>query len=222
MRSYLHLAAFLLAFHSVTGFAIIAPATLSTFHIKKDGRVIATAIQLKGGIAPPLAEEIEAIFNEIEPGQKIILDLNSPGGYTSEGYKIIEIIDSQRSKHQIDSYVANGAVCASMCVPIYVQGQEKVAGPASAFMLHGVSTWYSNSLQPEETERYVNALLERNVSSQFIQSLKLLGVFAISADYWANGQKLFDERTGIVDKLSPALIINEPWSAPFDPNIRPR
>ncbi len=71
---------------------------------------------------------------------RIVIDLNSPGGAITEGRLVIEEIERMKRTHAVTTRVGAEAVCLSMCVPIYLQGDRRTAAPSAVFMFHEPST----------------------------------------------------------------------------------
>ena len=79
-----------------------------------------------GPVAAPMANQIRDAF-ESRQGQatRFVFRIASYGGSVAEGERVIEVLRQIKSTHQLETVVAQGDVCASMCVFIYVQGQKR-------------------------------------------------------------------------------------------------
>jgi ATP-dependent protease ClpP protease subunit len=124
-------------------------------------------------------------------------------------------IHNAAREHGIDTVVEQGGVCASMCVPIYLAGAERLAHPAARFMFHMAS------LNPEapataEADKVAAAKYRKVVETLVTDDLYANdnGTHGVNAawlarmrakidgrDVWVTGQQLVDERSGIVGKL---------------------
>jgi len=179
--------------------------------------------KLEGMIAYPMAREIEDQLVQIPSDEKILIDLNSGGGSVDEGIKIIDIIKREiNNGRNINTLVDQGAVCGSMCVPVFVQGVKRTAGSASAFMFHGARPFHSNIPNAERTKRLLNIFIDAGVSQEFLNDLGNQGVFSTPGEYWLSGRELDQAKAGIITRLLPAHRKFTPWTAPFDPQIRSR
>ena len=69
-------------------------------------------------------EAFEKARNEV---RSVIMDLSSPGGSLYEGREVIRVIDRMKRTHKVATHVGRKQICLSMCVPIFLQGQERVA-----------------------------------------------------------------------------------------------
>ena len=54
------------------------------------------------------------------------------------GKQVIDLIDGMQSSHDVDTVVEGQSMCASMCVPIYLAGQKRLAQQGARFMFHEV------------------------------------------------------------------------------------
>jgi hypothetical protein len=179
-------------------------------------------ITLKGPIVSPIADEFIEALNSMPDGTRVVIDFDSEGGQNTEGYKIIKAINSSKARLKIDSFVDNGALCASMCIPLFANGTKRVAGARATFMFHGASPWYTNVPSFAGTKEYTDSLLAAGVSEEWLKNLWDIGIFSAPMEYWANGEELLNEKSNIVTELKPRIIEHEVVSAPFDPQIRPR
>jgi len=71
---------------------------------------------------------------------RIVIELASPGGALTEGRSVIAAIERMKATHRVDTRVVAGGTCASMCVPIFLTGQARIASPEALFMFHEPSS----------------------------------------------------------------------------------
>ncbi|MFZ5619141.1 MAG: ATP-dependent Clp protease proteolytic subunit [Pseudomonadota bacterium] len=130
-------------------------ATLGLFAWKSGRKVYETGPQLaiseeRGAVVLSWSDDIEAPMSERfarafeeRKGRtdRFLIDLNSPGGSIAEGRLVIAEIERMKRTHRVDAYVGDGAVCLSMCVPIYLQGERRTAAPSARFMFHEPSSY---------------------------------------------------------------------------------
>ena len=101
------------------------------------GRIVLT---WSGPVAEPMRDEMSAALNRYKADRRrIVISLNSPGGSIGYGRTVAAVVRSASRDHGIETIVDQGGVCASMCVPIYLSGTERLAHPASRFMFHMAS-----------------------------------------------------------------------------------
>jgi membrane-bound ClpP family serine protease len=74
---------------------------------------------------------------------RVVLFLNSAGGQVEEGDSVIQILNEAKQTHRLITQVLEGNLCASMCIPIVLQGDD--------LLLHGQAT--GSSMKPPDREQ---------------------------------------------------------------------
>jgi hypothetical protein len=67
---------------------------------------------------------------------RVVLFLNSAGGQVEEGDRVIQILNEAKQTHRLVTQVLDGNLCASMCIPIFLQGDDRFAARASNWIFH--------------------------------------------------------------------------------------
>ena len=157
----------------------------------------------------PMARRFEETFARYgDSVDTFIIELNSPGGALVEGRAVIEAINRRKATHRIETRVGPEAICLSMCVPIFLQGERRIAAPDSIFMFHEPSTWDAISGEKIDRpgfeqdwtsarffERYFrNSPIDQNWLDRLEQDWK-------GKEIWHKGQELVDEGYGIITEL---------------------
>jgi ATP-dependent protease ClpP protease subunit len=179
-----------------------------------------------GPVQEPMSERIAATIDRYRADRRrLVLILNSPGGSIEQGRKVVAAIRAR--DRAIDTLVQKAGVCASMCVPIFLAGTERMADPEAYFMFHQASLSSSGresikQKQFSESEaalfsQTVNAIETQVTDDFFRNDIGIRGVSRVwlarmrekipGRDIWMSGQQLIDERSGIIDRLirTPAL-----------------
>ena len=102
-------------------------------------RIVPGAIELvwNSSIKVPMARRMREAFEKWrDKTDRFVINLNSPGGSLREGGAVIDVINYMKQSHTVDTYVSPGHNCLSMCVPIFLQGQTRIAHPTSRWMFH--------------------------------------------------------------------------------------
>jgi len=178
-------------------------------HLTVEKQADQVVLNWRGSIDAPLAAKLEQAFYEYgNDTRRFLLALHSPGGSLEEGRNVIRLIRRMQRTHEVDTVVENRRVCASMCVPIYLTGMERTAGPNARFMFHEVSFRDSNS---DKVEQVPKAAIGRATDMFFERYLKPSGIDARwlarlreavrGRDVWFTAKQLVDEHTGIVQRL---------------------
>ena len=174
-------------------------------------------IKYDGPIAFPMAGNLREIWDEIARNPRfktVVLRLNSPGGTQNEGEAVMQILGEIRDHADLVTLVAEHDLCASMCIPLFIQGESRHASPASVWMFHGATRSMSNIPSLSLTMRYVDYFKERAVGAKFIASLISKDYLVTPGEYWIAGVELATE-SDIVTKLDPN------WK-PLDPDPGPQ
>ena len=157
----------------------------------------------------PMATRFREAFYEWQnKTEKFVIDLNSPGGSLYEGGQVIELITEIKKTHTVETHVGPENICLSMCVPIFLQGDERRASAASAWMFHeprSADFFTGEEVAEPEFER-------KYVSNRFFQKYFTNSPMAPSwreklesewegKDIWRTGQQLTIENSNIITNL---------------------
>ena len=173
-----------------------------------------------GPVQEPMSERIAAALDSYKADRRrLVLILNSPGGSIDHGRKVVAAIRARN--RAIDTLVQRAGVCASMCVPIFLAGDRRMADPEAYFMFHQASL---SGKARENMERQEFSESEKALFSQAVATIETqatdelfrsdIGLRGVSPgwlagmrkkisgrDIWMSGQQLVDEGSGIVDNL---------------------
>lgn len=169
----------------------------------------ALVLAWRGEVHAPMAKRFEEAFAERrhETG-RVIIELNSPGGDIAEGRAVIELIGRMKKTHAVETRVLANEFCLSMCVPIFLQGERRVAARSSQFMFHqpiAVDAVTDKVIrQPafvrrDDAERYYRRYFAASeMNQEWGEKLKANWD---GKDIWKSGQQLVDEGANIVTEL---------------------
>jgi hypothetical protein len=168
-------------------------------------------LRWRGKIEAPMAQRIAEELGK-RGGSSIstvVLSLSSPGGSLDHGADVIALLGRIRDTYRLETVVEGRGICASMCVPVYLQGDVRRSAPSARFMFHEVS--FRESLSEEKIavpEKAVGSATDRFFAKYFlaygVPQDWVSGVRAAIAggtDVWKTGRELLDERAGIVQRL---------------------
>ena len=165
-------------------------------------------LRWRGAIEAPLHAKLEEAFRARQGGGRFVLSLASPGGKVDHGGEVVRLIKSMQRTHSIDTVVEGRAVCASMCVPVYLAGGHRSASPAARFMFHEVSfrdavTDKRDEVPAKAIERSTDQLFERYFRPAGVDELWLADMRKAmhGRDIWRTAAELVAERSGIVLQL---------------------
>lgn len=157
----------------------------------------------------PMARRMsEAFSNWKSKTDKFVITLHSPGGSLLEGQNVIEVIEYMKKTHKVVTYVGARRSCLSMCVPIYLHGDVRIAAATSRWMFHepkNVDFFTDKEIQqPDfERQRMINRFVERYFTTPPINAgwRDRLLQFWKGKDVWRTGQHLVKENSGIITDL---------------------
>lgn len=166
-------------------------------------------LEWRGEVAPPMEGMIRKAYRDFRGNKRrFILSLHSPGGLLGEGDRVVRLLRRIAQTHQLDTVVEARRTCASMCVPIFLQGETRLAAPSSRWMFHeprafDIVTDEAVATDPRETEAMTQRFLQRYFPQAGVREAWLSNVREQmrGRDYWRSGAQLVDERSGVVTSL---------------------
>ena len=194
----------------------------------KDNPTIAAdtvVLRLTGAIEAPMAEELAALWRDLAPRYgRLLIDLDSPGGSLAETEALVSVIAGIRAEARVDTLVRHGAMCASACVAIFVQGEDRAAGGASVWPFHGACRDIgSNVPSMALTGRYLDILRKAGVAESFLCRLVDEGYITTPGNFWVSGYELHHVyKANIITRLLEPWRPEPPRIPAMDPQIAPR
>lgn len=163
----------------------------------------------RSGVDVPMARRFEEAYDEWrDQSNRIIIDLNSPGGAIREGEAVINVIERMKRTHIIDTRVRNRRACYSMCVPIFLQGEVRTAAPNATFMFHEPTAYdYFTGEKVNQPEFERDRASQRFFNRYFVNSPMApiwrdqLAAEWKGRDVFRSAQQLVDEDANIVTVL---------------------
>jgi hypothetical protein len=157
-------------------------------------------IEWSGLIVAGVADELRASVAKYGTALKrVVLFLDSAGGQVDEGDRVIAVLNEIKHGHRLATVVPHGKLCASMCIPIFLQGDDRFAARASLWIFHEASQPQANGGQRTDmTETW--RLFRRYYGSAGVSMhwLKSIAPMIKGADLWQTGGDLIDAKTGII------------------------
>lgn len=181
-------------------------------------------LRLTGKIDPPLASDLAGLWTNLRLHyDRVLLDLDSPGGSLSETEALVETIAVIRKDARVDTLVRHGAMCASACVAVFVQGEDRAAGGASVWIFHGAYYEGTNVPSLALTDRYLDILRSAGVTEVFLSCLLSEGYVGSAGKFWLSGYELFHAyNANVITRLLEPWRPEPPYLPPIDPLIGPR
>jgi hypothetical protein len=174
-----------------------APAVLSLDFDQQNGTL---EIDWSGLVVAGVADELRASVAKYGTALKrVMLFLDSAGGQVDEGDRVIAVLNEIKQRHRLATVVPHGKLCASMCIPIFLQGDDRFAARASLWIFHEASQPQANGGQRTDmTETW--RLFRKYYGSAGVSMhwLKSIAPMIKGADLWQTGGDLIDAKTGII------------------------
>jgi len=140
---------------------------------------------------------------------RFIVDLNSPGGSLLEGSQLIDLLEEIKRTHRLETRVGDRRYCLSMCVPIFLTGDNRIAAANSQWMFHeplAVDFFTDEISEIPEFEKRRTA--ERFFNRYFVDSgmdpawRENLRQEWVGKEVWRTGQQLVNEGSNIILELN--------------------
>ena len=165
-------------------------------------------LKWRGEVEAPMALSLQRAFNEnADLTQTVELVLDSPGGSLREGHEVIDALARIKQTHALETVVPRRAICLSMCVPIYLQGDTRSAGKNARFMFH----------EPKATDFYTGKVVARRDFEQQRASRSFFNTYFtnspmepafrdqlekewVGKDVWYSAQELVSANANIVQR----------------------
>lgn len=174
--------------------------------IRQNGDVVILA--WTGEVELPMHTLLVRAFEEWRTkSEHFLLQLNSPGGSVREGGDVVELLQRIKRTHTLDTYVASREICMSMCVPIFLQGNTRIAAPDARFMFHEPKRFYDDGSEAKGFSFEREALTRRFFTRYFTNSPMnanwrvQLEKDWLGKDIYKSGKQLVEENAGIVTDL---------------------
>lgn len=134
--------------------------------------------------------------------QSLIFDLDSQGGDLDSVRRAVEALRDLRSDLRLVTLVRQGNHCLSGCLPVFMEGEERVAGNASVWMIHGACRSNTNLPSLELTQRYLDMMEGGGVGATFLDELVARGYVLNPGQYWLSGHELHaHEDANVITRL---------------------
>ncbi len=157
-----------------------------------------------GPIKAPMSTQISAAFEDNKAGVRgVELKLNSSGGSVKEGERVIAVLQGIKKTHKLYTSVGAGKKCGSMCVFIFVQGEKRLAAPASLWLFHEVSvkdreTHKIKGLDRSRWEELVDKYwVPAGVNQAWIEKVK---AHTVQTDFWESGESLLHDGSNLITR----------------------
>lgn len=163
----------------------------------------ATVVRIDGIITQGLERQFADMLRALPAGRKLVVELDSPGGFTTPGYRMIDLILAERTGGRpVATRVKAGESCESMCVGIYLAGYPRYAAPSAEFMVHAPRESETGYMTLRTTRDMVKRLVSLGAAEGWIARVRQAGGFSGKVDYRTRADRLTAENANIVTVLT--------------------
>lgn len=180
--------------------AVAAPTGARITMDAADGTT--AVIRIEGVISRPLEAEVLAAFDALPKGRPLLVDLDSPGGYTAAGYAIIDRMLAERKAGRIvATRVGRSKACESMCVGLFLAGHPRYAAPDAQFMVHAPRLRSGGGIPLKATRAMVERLGLLGASPEWLARVRIAGGFSGATDHRESARELMTDNANVVTQL---------------------
>ena len=118
--------------------------------------------------------------------------------------------------HMLETIVDRGEICASACIPVFLQGQRRWGALTSSWLFHEVWHWADTKRKEARVNRtlterlFQDYYLPAGVSETWLGHLRIM---VQHSDYWQTGENLWEDKSGIItdplDNLVPRDVMQQ-------------
>ena len=164
-----------------------------------------------GRIGAPLYKNIALQFEKAKSQVGAVhFQISSCGGDAKEMERTVGLLRSIKKTHTLETIVDRGGLCASACVPVFLQGKRRWGALTSSWVFHEVWRWADRHRADVRVDRTVTERLFQDyfepagVSEKWLNHLRIM---VQQSDYWQTGEDLWADKSGIItdplDNLVP-------------------
>lgn len=183
------------------------PLGLETFTSEKLPWIAKDAIGFRytGPLRASFAAELrQALLATPRKYDHVLLELDSDGGDLAYVKEIVGVLKEVRLQMTLTTRVTEGSLCASGCIPIFMQGQIRKASGSSIWVFHGARSALTNIPNPSATDEYLDLLTEAGMTPAFRKILSEDNRIYRPGSFILSGHELFDiYKSGIITELMP-------------------
>lgn len=178
------------------------------------------ALRYEGPLKAPLVEELQNLLLSSPPRFKhVVLELDSNGGDLAYVREVVGVLQEVRSRMQLTTRVMEGAICASGCIPVFMQGEIRKASGASVWVFHGARTAQTNVPSRLATIDYLDMLSSAGLDHGFRTKLERDNKIFKAGSLILSGYEVFNvEKAGVITELLPIWREETPVFSPVIPS----
>ncbi len=163
----------------------------------------AAILRIDGIITKQAEQRFIHALQSLPRSLPMVIELSSPGGFTSAGYRMIDMILTERGNgRSITTRVRGREACESMCVGIFLAGYPRYAAPSAEFMVHAPRLIEDGQMTLRTTTTMINRLISLGASPNWVEHVKAAGGFSGRVDYRESAASLIATNANVVTHLT--------------------
>jgi hypothetical protein len=173
-------------------------------------------LRYTGPLRPPLADALrKLLLTHPLRFDHVVLELDSNGGELSYVKQLVSVLKEVRGRMELTTRVMEGALCASGCIPVFMQGEKRKASGASVWVFHGARSALTNIPDPAATEDYLAMLTSSGLQPGFRAVLEAENRIYRPGSLILSGYEVLHQyEAGIITELLPSWREEEPRLPP--------
>ena len=162
-------------------------------------------LRYTGPLRHSLPDELRKILlSDPTRFRHVLLELDSDGGDFESVREILAVLQEVKRSMDLTTRVMEGSLCASGCIPVFMQGQHRKANPTSIWVFHGARSGLTNVPDPEATREYLDLLSAAGMRPAFREMLERDNRIYRPGSFLISGYELFAVHdSGIITELYP-------------------
>lgn len=165
----------------------------------------AIGLRYTGPLRAPSAEQLrKTLLATPRKYDHVLLELDSDGGDLAYVKELVGVLQEVRQHMTLTTRVTEGSLCASGCIPVFLQGEVRKASGSSIWVFHGARSAFTNVPDPSATDEYLDLLSNAGMKSAFRATLVEENRIYRPGSFILSGHELFDiYKSGIITELMP-------------------
>ena len=179
--------------------------------VRQDHSRDAVILSWSSSVGAPMARRFEEAYRQYgDTASTFVIELNSPGGAVAEGKRVVELLRRIARTHHVETRVGAGDDCLSMCVPIFLTGETRVAAADARFMFHEPTSYDSFSGERTNEPAFERRFAADRFFDRYFETSPMAPTWRaqlerdwVGRDVWKSGADLWREESGVLTALSP-------------------
>ena len=179
--------------------------------VREDPARDAVILSWSSPVGAPMARRIEEAYRKYGNDTSIfVIDLNSPGGTVAEGKRVVQLLDRVARTHRVETRVGAGGDCLSMCVPIFLTGETRVAAANARFMFHEPASYDSFTGERANEPSFERRFAADRFFDRYFENSPMTPAWRaqlerdwVGREVWKTGEELWEENSGVLTALAP-------------------